>query len=353
MAERVIVAESETDAARLTILYPQCDVAVLPAGARFVTQRMADQLASYAQVLLALDNDTAGEAGAAKLQVALPHAQRFAPPEGCKDWGEYTGDPIELPAPEDNPLRVGPFTFTDLGPAFRGELPPPVVIVDDLLYDQGLHLLSGHPGSGKSVMAMCMAELVMSEGRHVAWLDWEMGERATGQRLREMGVAWPRIEERLHYAWCPKDPENHLTALADAYGQPLVVIDSLSKALRQSGIDENSPSEVTTWTMKVIQVSKAYRMPLVIIDHVSKNTKDKRYSRGAGSKLADVDVHWHMDVLQEFDRSTIGTVGLFRAKDREGYLPSANFFTIGDGRGGLVVTPTEDPKLGTDDEPSI
>lgn len=352
-SSKVIIAEGETDAARLSLLY-DCDVAVLPAGARRFTASFADQLRSYEQVLIGLDNDAAGEAGAALIQEFLPHSQRFAPPD-CNDWCAL--DPNDgappLPAPEDNPLRVGPFTFIDLGPAYRGELPPPEVIVDDMLYDQGIHLFSGHPGSGKSILAMAMADFMLAEQRHVAWLDWEMGERATGQRLREMDVEISGVLERFHYAWCPKDPENHLAVLAEHYDRPLIVFDSLSKALRQSGIDENSPGEVTAWTMKVIQVCKAYRLPLIIIDHVSKNAKDKRYSRGAGSKLADVDVHWHIDVLQEFDRSTQGIVRLLRAKDREGYMPQQNFFTIGDGHGRLPVVPTDDPQIGKDDEPSI
>lgn len=104
-ADTVIVSESETDAARLTILYPACDVAVLPAGARRFTREFAEQLDGYARVLLALDNDEAGEAGAAKIAEHVGHAVRFAPPAGCKDWSEYDGDTVP-PLPEAQPKKT-------------------------------------------------------------------------------------------------------------------------------------------------------------------------------------------------------------------------------------------------------
>ena len=61
--ERVLVCEGETDAARLSELYP-VDVAVMPAGAMAFQASYVEQLRSYRLVLIALDNDAAGDKGA-------------------------------------------------------------------------------------------------------------------------------------------------------------------------------------------------------------------------------------------------------------------------------------------------
>src|SRR5581483_8145521 len=64
-----IVAEGETDAARLTMLYPEADIAVLPAGANPGKHAPAygAQLNDYELVLLAHDYGHAGDTGAAAL----------------------------------------------------------------------------------------------------------------------------------------------------------------------------------------------------------------------------------------------------------------------------------------------
>jgi hypothetical protein len=64
----VILAEGETDGARLSMLYPQVDVAVLPAGAKRFTEGFAAQLHDYTVILVATDRDAAGDAGLEKIQ---------------------------------------------------------------------------------------------------------------------------------------------------------------------------------------------------------------------------------------------------------------------------------------------
>jgi RecA-family ATPase len=133
-----------------------------------------------------------------------------------------------------------------------------------------------------------------------------------------------------------------------------VVIDSLSKALSFAGINENANDEVTKWTMPVVKACKDHAMPIVIIDHVSKAGKDSEYSRGAGAKLADVDVHWRVEKVAEFNRERIGAVTLKQKKDRDGFLPFASYWQVGDGAGNLDVIPIDSPPDPTDTStPSI
>lgn len=347
----VIIAEGETDAARLTMLY-DVDVAVLPAGAGRFTQEFADQLATYERVLVGTDNDGAGEAGFEKIAAFIRHAERFAPPAG--DWCATPPDQDPPPIPEapERLPHIGALELIDLGPAFRGEIPPPEMLVEDLLYDEGVHFYSGHPGAGKSLLAMSVCQLAMIEGAHVIWLDYEMGPRATGARLREFGVP----EEHLalfHYAWSPGDATVHLQAIAAAYPRAIIVIDSASKALSAAGIDENSAMEVTAWTRKLIEVAKVQRSPIIVVDHVSKSSTGP-YGRGSGAKFADTDVQLMVKKLEHFDRTTIGIVEVTNHKDREAYIPQRMHFLVGDGNGGLQLQPC-DPPSDEDDaaEPSL
>lgn len=335
----VIVVEGETDAARLSMVY-DCDIAALPAGAKRFTQAFADQLMAYPQVLVGLDDDAAGNTGAQKIAGYVPHAVRFLPP--ANDWcAVQEGFPPlpEIVAPADT---CGPIVFTDLVAVIEGGLPEPEVLVDDQVYTEGVHWLSGHPGSGKTTFAMDWAVQVMNEGRHVVWFDWEGGVAPSARRLVAVGVKLDTIGEFFHYAGWPANPQAYLGDIAARWPGALVVFDSASKSLNSAGKSENSPEEVTEWTVPIVKGAKTHRLPIVVIDHVAKEDKGQ-YARGAGAKLADTDVHWKIEVVQAFDRETQGTVALRRMKDREGCLPPVLYFNVGDGNGRLTIMPTDGP----------
>lgn len=106
-AEFVLICEGETDAMRLSMLY-DCDVAVMPAGAKNWRSTYTEQVEHYRGIYVALDADEAGEAGYTQIREVLPRAVRHRPPEGCNDWCEFDGDePPPLPEPpEDTTLPL-------------------------------------------------------------------------------------------------------------------------------------------------------------------------------------------------------------------------------------------------------
>lgn len=244
---------------------------------------------------------------------------------------------------------VGTIVFESLDDLLSGELPPPDVLVDDILYAEGVHLASGHPSSGKSLMCLHWAHQVMSEGRHVVWLDHESGMRQTARRIKDMGISHHMVTEFFHYAPFPVQAEEHLAAVAERWPGALVILDSLSKALAALGIGENDNSEVTSWTTKVVRACKTNDLPIVIIDHITKGGTDSDYSRGAGAKLADVDVHWRVLKAEDFNREQAGTIQLKLKKDREGYLKFESWWSVGDGRGNLTIDEANGPP--SDDAP--
>lgn len=260
---------------------------------------------------------------------------------------QVAAPPVVVP---EGAEAVGTIVFESLDELLTGELPPPDILIDDTLYAEGVHLASGHPGAGKSIMCMHWAHQVMAEGGHVVWLDYESGPRQTARRMQDMGISPAIARELFHYAPFPVSAEDHLAAVAARWPGALVVLDSLSKALSAAGIGENENAEVTSWTTKVVRACKTNVMPIVIIDHIAKAGADSAYSRGAGAKLADVDTHWRILVAEDFNRAQPGKIQLKLKKDREGYLGFESWWSVGDGKGNLTITEAAAPP--SDDTPT-
>lgn len=229
--------------------------------------------------------------------------------------------------------------------------PPPEILVSDVLYGHGVHWVSGPPGEGKTSFVMHMAILVMQQGKHVAWLDWEGGVRGTLRRLRDCGCDMTLAREFFHYAGWPQDAEKSLVNIAAQWPEALTVLDSASKALSFAGLNENDNTEVTTWTKHLIQAAKNHALPLVVIDHVAKQDKSK-YARGASAKGADADVAWRVEKLEDFNRESGGLIRVVQHKDREGYFPFKTLWEIGDGQGNLTLTPTDREERDAEEEES-
>lgn len=347
-SDTVIVAEGETDAAWLT-MRAGCDVAILPAGALYFPASYAEQLREYEQVLAATDTDSAGEKGAALILDALPQAQRYAPP--ANDWCASDELPPFPEKPEFHGETVGGLFFEDLKDLLENGVPPPDVLVDDLIYTEGVHWISGHPGSGKTTLCMYVAILVMLEGRDVVWLDYEGGVRPTVRRLLESGCPVDVALKKFHYSGWPVDAPAYFKDLAERWPNAMIVLDSASKALQGEGKDENSPGEVTAWAVPIVKAAKQHGLPILVIDHVTKSaTETTKYSRGAGSKQADADIAWFVKCETPFNRTTVGTISVHQQKDREGYMPFTNWYQVGDGAGGLPVMPSDGPDEGPVDE---
>ena len=148
-----IVAEGETDGAQLHRLVPDHDVLMLPAGAKHITDTIIAQLKKYPTVYAALDNDEAGNDGAAKLMEQLPNVRRMAPPQEIKDWCEYASahgrDPIDPEAFAQSPSRVV-FSLGEVLGASLGEYEDNHWYKEPILPIGGLAVIHAAKKSGKS-----------------------------------------------------------------------------------------------------------------------------------------------------------------------------------------------------------
>lgn len=291
--------------------------------------------------------DTVTERELREQFVALPADARQRINAAAEAAAKLTGDVDEIDPPP------GLIFETGLGKIARGERKPPRHIVDGLILENALTWLDGHPDSGKSTIACHVAVEHMRAGGHVIWVDWEAGKVGVVDRLMAAGAQVEHLDDDdpeclFHLSSFPlldATPESfgHVAATLDAYPGALVIFDSASKALAAAGLDENNPTEVTRWTTNIAIPTREAGASVIVIDHVTKGTtKDNRYSRGAGSKLADTDVRWYVEAVQPFNRETVGRVELTRKKDRDGWLPHSQIaFEVGDGAGGLPVRRVE------------
>ncbi len=255
---------------------------------------------------------------------------------------------------------IGGVVFESLAELLTNGVGDPDFLVADVLYDgDHVHLVSGHPGAGKTSWVMQLCWMVMAKGRHIVWFDYEGGKRPTVRRLLDVGVPTPLLLTLFHYADWPTDGEKHLAAVGQHFAMPpLVVIDSFSKALSAANYNENKNDEVTKWTSQVVRACKQNGIPIVIVDHVPKGEKASMYSRGASAKLADVDVHWGLEVPEggKFNRKQSGSIVVHQRKDRPGFFPFKTYWKMGDGNGKLTVEPAARPRDPDDeapDEPAI
>ena len=102
----------------------------------------------------------------------------------------------------------------------------------------------------------------------------------------------------------------------------LVVIDALTGALTLHGLDPNSGREVELFSREVIDPLRAHGAAVVMLDHLVKDPERRgRFSIGSERKLAAVDVHLGLELLEPLSRGGTGRAILKTHKDRPGHLP--------------------------------
>lgn len=188
-SDTVIVCEGETDAARLTMVYPQADVAMLPAGARAFPDGWAKQLLPYRGVLLGLDDDEAGEAGARKIAKLVPHAVRFKPP--AKDWCDTDEFP-DLPDPEELPAPLN--IVVTGGELLELEAPDvPSWFDNAILPIGGLAILHGWAKGYKTFQALDMMS-ALAQGND--WCLFDPTEEPCRVCVVQFEIPWPYYKQR-------------------------------------------------------------------------------------------------------------------------------------------------------------
>jgi len=256
----------------------------------------------------------------------------------------------------------GQFRRADLAAAIEDGVPPPEVLVPEVLLAGKVHSIFSAGGTGKTYMMLHLVREVVEAGKPVLIFDLENGLRIVAERLAQLDVTPQQARELVHYYPFPSMPLRGeaiegFEQLLDELDPALVVFDSWVNCLAACGLDENSAVDIATWADAYAQKARMKDVAVLILDHVP---KEGTGARGSSRKRDYVDVMWELRNPQKFDRRTVGRIDLHLRKDREGWLPPALTFGVGCGREGFVfrkdhrpIAPAEEAGLSSKERSTL
>lgn len=196
---------------------------------------------------------------------------------------------------------------------------------EGLLRWEQRHLWWGHRGCGKSLAALTLGLDVCIAGGKVLMVDVENYSRRTAGRRNDIlkcrpsaaktitrppqftyidSLLWSQLSDLdIQKLWCEEANEFDL-----------VIIDSLARALGQSGRDENSNKEVASFFTELIDPLK--HPAVLILDNVGHEARDR--SRGASVKEDFVEVAYGVHGGDDCAKDKHGTITLTCNRGRDG-----------------------------------
>jgi hypothetical protein len=266
--------------------------------------------------------------------------------EDLELWIMSSAKPLETP-----PGLLGQEMTLDI---FRAPLPMSYLstptLGEKLFYEYSMFSVAGHPGSGKSMVLLAAAIDHVRAGKHVAYVDFENGQRRVEKRLWTLDArSVEGFQERFHYFPKPdmslKDFTRDLEAVGNTYPEVFVVIDSLRGLMtildpgQQDRFDMNAQMTIEKAEGPIMKVVQTHKMTVGIIDHSTKTGSEyERYaSSGSGAKQAVVDVEYFWSDEEHFSKEDIGVAKLTLMKDRDGELQKEHYWSLGGNGDGPLV----------------
>lgn len=290
---------------------------------------------------LGLEYSTGGQALSAAELRGSDSSQEVAQPRGKVDLSVILADDYTPPTPTL-------WTRTDGA---------------NLLYPGRSHSVHGESESGKSLLMQALTAELISTGERVLYLDYEDTALSVVGRLRAMGTPKDAIVSMLDY-WNPEpagtnavEPEG--LDLMDTATYSLVVIDGVTSALSDAGLNSNDGDDVVQWFSRVPNhLATTTGAAVVVVDHVVKNGTGGRFAVGSNQKMGQLTgAAYTVDVLTPPAQGKVGTLELSVGKDRPGgvrkFADSPNQHRQGrvatvtvDGTGGGLSVTVEPPAAG-------
>lgn len=196
---------------------------------------------------------------------------------------------------------------------------PPAELWRGLLLTGKTHVWEGDSGIGKSLAAMAVSADLIREGSKVMYLDHENGPRRVAERMASLGVGAAALEDRFFYYYAPDMSPQAFAEELERVEPALVVFDSLIGFLAVEGIHENDNAALRRWATDYPMAAKRRGTTTLTLDHT---TKAGNQSRGAGDKMAAVDVRFNVVAVsgKGFDRRKAGQIRFKLKKDNDAAL---------------------------------
>lgn len=171
-------------------------------------------------------------------------------------------------------------------------MPPVEYLVDGLIPKDGLTVIYGAPGCGKTFISLHYA-LQVAKGHHVVYMAGE-GQAGYGQRLQAYGVVHGFIPDKFRLIpqsvpLIDDEAVNALISTIAALSPALVIVDTLACAMQ--GGDENSAKDMGQLTEACRRVKRETGAAVLLIHHSGKHGGSERGSsalRGAADVMAEL-----------------------------------------------------------------
>jgi hypothetical protein len=219
----------------------------------------------------------------------------------------------------------GPLQPSSLTSLIKEGVPAPTLLCGKMLYQAGLHSITGAPDSGKTTLALWWGLQLMKEGGRLLFLDEEGGPEIVAEKFIALGATAGDMENASYVpfpgrSWSQGDILA-LHDLASAVQPQMILWDSSAAFLARAGLDENQAPDVTNfWARVLTPLARDMGTAILVIDHDGKATEKSRYARGSGAKLAACDVAYKVEMLRPFTRDADGLLRVTVTKDRRGWL---------------------------------
>lgn len=322
----IYVVEGEKDADRLwdKDIAATCNFG----GADEWRDEYSDYLTG-ADVIIVADRDEPGERHAMKIRASLRGKARSARIVQSRTEGKGHDVSDHLEAGYDiNELL--PLNFNrlykrvDLSQALAKGIEKPVLL-NELLYQGGLHSIAGAPDCGKTTLAAWWALQELRRGNTVAFFDEEGGADIITEKFQSLGASPADLANIAYFpfpgkSWTDEEVDSLLDLMGDI--SPTVVLwDSSAAFLARAGLDENRATDVTNWWSRVMTpIARDYKAAVLVVDHDTKSSEQSRYARGSGAKLGALDVQIKVIMARPFTRDQDGLLRVTVTKDRRGWL---------------------------------
>lgn len=238
----------------------------------------------------------------------------------------------------------------DVGAIMREGVEPPDMLLPKWLVAGELHLLYADAEAGKTWLALRMAWSVMKLGHTVVWVDEELGDKVIAERLLALGAEDDVVSDKFVYlpfpGWDVQDEADILAwqALVASYKPGLVVVDTVTDALAESNLDENSGRDVTRWVKVFLEPARRRGVAQLVLDHITNaaasNGSPGRRAVGSRAKRAKAKVQYAMRTTAPYNREQVGSAFVEVTKNTRGaLLPVERYLTIGGSPFQLSVAP--------------